>query len=66
VTLVVQHAMRMHRTILSNAACPAVQYFSTFSHKGQDFPNTSIEHKTCVLISLQLLSETFLIISRLD
>ena len=32
VTFGIQHAMRMHRIILSSVACPAVRYFSTLSH----------------------------------
>ena len=36
--------------------------FSTLSHKWHDFLNKIIEHKICVLYSLQILSETFLIL----
>ena len=35
--IVIQHSMHMRRMILSHVACPALQYFSTFSHKRQDF-----------------------------
>ena len=34
--LVIQHAKRMRRIILSSVACPALQYFPTLSHKWQD------------------------------
>jgi hypothetical protein len=37
VALGIQHANRMLRTILSSVACPALQYFSTLSHKQHDF-----------------------------
>jgi hypothetical protein len=49
VAVVIQHAMRM-RHILCYVACPAVQYFSTLSHKRHDFPKTVTEYKMCVLI----------------
>jgi hypothetical protein len=36
-TLLILHAMCIRRFILSSAACPTAQYFSTLSHKRHDF-----------------------------
>ena len=35
---------------MSSVACPALTYFSTLSHKRQDFRKKDIEYKKCVLI----------------
>ena len=36
--------------ILPSVVCPALQYFSTLSHKLHDFREKVTEHKMCVLI----------------
>jgi hypothetical protein len=54
VALVIQHIKRMRRIILSSVVCLDPPYFSTLSHKRQDFRAGGggvIEHKMCVLIS---------------
>jgi hypothetical protein len=48
--LVMEHAMRMRRIILSPVACLAVQHFSTLSHKWQDFQKNVTEHKMYLFI----------------
>jgi hypothetical protein len=48
--------------MLPSVACPALQYFSTLSHKRHDFREKNVtEYKMCVFCSLQILSEIFLI-----
>jgi len=37
VALGIQHAMRMHRMLLSSVACPALQYVSTLSQEWHDY-----------------------------
>ena len=48
VDLVIQHAQRMRRIIFSSVACPTLQYFSTLSHKRQDFRKKNILSVKCV------------------
>jgi len=48
--------------ILLYMACPAVSYFSTVSQ----FWENVIDHKMCVLIFSTILSETFLIVRRIQ
>jgi hypothetical protein len=65
VAIVIQHARRVRRMILS-LACPAVPYFSTLdlSHKRHDFREKLFNVKCGFWFSLRLLSETLLILSR--
>ena len=51
VALVIQQAKRMRRNtrMLPSVDCPAVPYFSTLSHKLNDFREKVTEHKMCVL-----------------
>jgi len=45
--IIIQHAMRMHRIMSSTVSCPALQYFSTLSHKRQYSRKSVTEHKMC-------------------
>jgi hypothetical protein len=59
-----QIASFLRPNILSSVASPAIQNFPTLSHKRQDFRKKKLRNKKYVfLFSLQLLSETFLILS---
>jgi len=49
VALVIQHAMRMRRTILLSAVCLVLQYFPTLSHKRYDL-RQKLWNAKCVLI----------------
>jgi len=52
--------------ILSSVACPALQYFSTLSHKWHEFQKELLNVKCVFWFSLQCLSETFLILRRTE
>jgi len=64
VALLIQHAMHMRRVILSSVDSPALQHFSTLTHKEYDVQKKVTEHTKYVFILIQLLSETFLILRR--
>jgi hypothetical protein len=48
VAIIIQHAKRMSRSILSSVASPAVQNFPTLSHERQYFREKVIEYIKCV------------------
>jgi hypothetical protein len=48
VDLVINHAKRMRRIILSSVACPAVPYFSTLSHERHDLRGKELSNIKCV------------------
>jgi len=68
VALVTKNAKRMRPILLSSVVCPVVQYLPTLSHKRHDLkkkiklPNV----KYASWFSLQLLSETFLNLRRIQ
>jgi len=66
VALGTQHGMCMRRIILSSVACPLLTHFPKLSHKCHDFRKTNLlTIKYVFLLSIQLLSETFLILRRI-
>ena len=59
--------MCMRRIILPPVTCLAVPYFSTLSHKRHDFRKEKVlEYKIFVLILYATLSETFLILRKIE
>ena len=47
VALIVQHAQRMRRVIVSSVACLNIQNFFTLYHKRNFFQNRTIEKNVC-------------------
>jgi hypothetical protein len=65
VTLVIQHAKRMRRIILSSVAYLVLPHFSTLSHKRYYYRKKVTGHETVFWFSLKVLSETLLILRRI-
>jgi hypothetical protein len=67
VGLVIQHARRRRRTVMSSVACLALQDFSTISQKWNNFRKNVLKHEVCLFrFALQILSEMFLILRRIQ
>ena len=65
--LAAQHAKRMRPIIFSFVACLELPYFSTLSYKEHDFGGKKLWNINFVFwFSLQILSETFLILRRIQ
>ena len=62
--LVIQHAMRMRRVLVSSVTFPVVHNFSTLSHEPHDYRQKVTKHKMCDLIFSSNLSETFFILRK--
>ena len=61
----VRHAKRMRR-IASSMACLALQYYSTLSHKRQNFRKQSSGHKMCFWFVLRISFEICLTLRRIQ
>jgi len=65
VDLGIQHATRM-RHIVNCGASGSTMFFPHYLSNGKIFEKELLYIKKCILISLQLLSETFVILKRYD
>jgi hypothetical protein len=64
--LVIHHAMRMRCTILSPVVCVAVPYFYNYLINGTIFTKELLSIKCVFWLSLQILSEIFLILRNIQ
>ena len=60
----IQHAMRMHHIVICGPPCSMI-FFHIISKQRFSEKNVT-EHKPCVRFSLQILSEIFLILGRIE
>jgi hypothetical protein len=63
----IQHTKRIGHFIFSSVFCLVLPYFSTLSHEQHDFRGEkNIEHEMHISIPLQVLSETLLILRKIQ
>ena len=58
--------MQYASAIFSSMACPVVQYFPALSYKQHDFRKEMLNMKCVFRFSVQLLTETFFIVRRIE
>jgi hypothetical protein len=63
VVLVIQHAKRMRRILLSSVVCPALPYFSALSHRRHVFREKKLLN---LKFEFLIFSEIFLIVRRTE
>jgi hypothetical protein len=66
VALDIQHAKCMRRITSSSVACLVIQYFSTLSHTCYDFRKKKMNENDMPRFSLNILPETFIILTRTE